>query len=129
MDFKPLILRNPNAPKKHEINLDAVQKKQNFSNNGMNSAALERKIDNGDITVPKKVPANISSLFRDARTSVKDADGKCQTQDVFARSCNVPRVDSKFIQQLESGQLLLNHDNKTALRALQRKLKISHFEL
>jgi hypothetical protein len=131
LDFKPLVIRGKNPIQTNRnISVDNVKSKEELHRtNNMNSAALERKIDGGEITVPKKVPSNVSSLFRDARTSVKDADGKCQTQDVFARTCNVPRVDSKFIQQLESGQLLLNHDNKTTLRALQRKLKIPHFDI
>lgn len=130
MDFKPLIIHGANPIKSRNISTDNVKSKSELHRtNGMNAASLERKIDGGEMTVPQKVPSAVAALFRDARVSVKDADGKCQTQDVFARNCNVQRVDTKFIQQLESGQLLLNHDNKTILRNLQRKLKIPHFDL
>ena len=129
-DFKTVIIRGKNAPAKRDINLNNVHAKSDLNRtNSMNAAALERKIDGGDITVPKTVPSNVSALFRDARLAIKNAEDKSLTQDAFAKQCCVPKVDAKFIQQLESGQLLLNHDNKMIVRKLQAKLKIPHFDL
>jgi hypothetical protein len=130
MDFKPVVIRGKNPIKPRNISLVNVQKKNDLHhNNNMNAESLSRKIDEGIVTAPQKVPSNVSALFRDTRNAIKDADGKSQTQDVFAKQCGVQRVNAKFIQQLESGQLLLNHDNKIILRNLQRKLKIPHFDL
>ena len=129
-DFKTVVIRGKSAPPKREINLNNVHAKSDLNRtNSMNAASLERKIDGGDVTVPKTVPSNVSALFRDARLVIKNAEEKSLTQDAFAKQCCVPKVDAKFIQQLESGQLLLNHDNKMIVRKLQAKLKIPHFDL
>lgn len=130
MDFKTLVIHGKNAPKSRDINLNNIKTKAELNRTGgMNAASLERKIEAGTVTVPKTVPRDVSAIFQKHRTGIVDAEGKCLTQDAFAKKCCVPRVDAKFIQQLESGQLLLNHDNKTTLRALQRKLKIEQFVL
>jgi hypothetical protein len=130
MDFKTVVIHGKNAPKSRDINLNNVKTKAEMNRTGgMNAASLERKIDAGTVTVPKTIPRDISTIFQKHRTSIVNAEGKSMTQDAFAKQCCVPRVDTKFIQQLESGQLLLNHDNKTTLRALQRKLKIEQFVL
>jgi len=130
MDFKTLIIHGKNAPKSRDINVDNVKTKAELHRTGsMNAASLERKIDAGTVSVPKTVPRDVGTLFQTHRTSIVDAEGKSMTQSAFAKQCCVPRVDTKFIQQLESGQLLLNHDNKITLRALQSKLKIGPFTL
>ena len=129
-DFKPLIIHGKNAQKSRNISIANVHSKADVHHtNGMNAAALERKIDEGKMSVPQKIPANVSAMFRDARMAIKTAEGNSITQDVFAKQCCVPKVDSKFISMLEGGSLLLNHDNKMTVRNLQRKLKISHFDL
>ena len=130
MDFKTVVIHGKNPIKSRNISLENVKSKTELNRtNGMNAASLERKIDAGTVTVPKTIPREISNLFQTHRTSIVNADGKSMTQDAFAKQCGVPRVDTKFIQQLESCQLLLNHDNKTTIRALQRKLKIEQFVL
>ena len=129
-DFKTVIIRGKSAQPAHEINLSNIHVKSDLHRtNGMNAASLERKIDDGAVTVPKTIPLKISVLFRDARLAIKNAEDKSLTQDAFAKQCCVSKVDVKFIQQLESGQLLLNHDNKMIVRKLQAKLKIPHFDL
>jgi len=129
-DFNTVVIRGKSAPPKRDINLNNVHAKSDlYRTNSMNAAALERKIDDGAVTVPKTVPSNVSALFRDTRIAIKNSEDKSLTQDAFAKQCCVPKVDAKFIQQLESGQLLLNHDNKMIVRKLQAKLKIPHFDL
>ena len=128
-DFNTVVIRGKSAPPKRDINLNNVHAKSDLYRTNSMYAALERKIDDGAVTVPKTVPSNVSALFRDARIAIKNAEDKSLTQDAFAKQCCVPKVDAKFIQQLESGQLLLNHDNKMIVRKLQAKLKIPHFDL
>ena len=130
-DFKPLIIHGTNPVKSRNISIDNVHSKSELyqTGNTMNAASLERKIDDGKVTVPKSIPQSVSKLFRDARMNIKDADGKSMTQVDFAKYACVPKVDGKFINMLEGGSLLLNHDNKTTLRKLQAKLKIPHFDL
>lgn len=130
-DFKTVIIRGKSASvKNREINLNNVHSKADLHRtNSMNAASLERKIDDGTVTIPKTVPQNVAALFRDARLAMKTAEDKSLTQDAFAKQCCVPKVDAKFVQLLESGQLLLNHDNKMIVRKLQTKLKIPHFDL
>jgi hypothetical protein len=127
-DFNTVIIHGNNPIKPHDINLNNVHAKSNRTNS-MNAAVLEQKIDSGKMTVPKNVPSKVSALFRDARLAMKNAEDKSLTQDAFAKQCCVPKVNAKFIQQLESGQLLLNHDNKMIVRKLQAKLQIPHFDL
>ena len=130
MDFKPLIINGKNAPKSRNISIANVHTKSDLHRtNGMNASALERKIDEGKISVPQKVPTNVSALFRDARLLHKTVEGNSITQETFAKQCCVPRVDVKFISMLEGGTLLMNHENKIIVRNLQRKLKISQFDL
>jgi hypothetical protein len=129
-DFKPLIIHGKSAQPKRDINLGNVHAKSDLHRtNSMNCSSIERKIDEGSVTVPKTIPLSVSNLFRNARLAIKNAEDKSLTQDAFAKHCSVPKVDTKFIQQLESGQLMLNHDNKMIVRKLQAKLKIPHFDL
>lgn len=129
MDFKTLVIHGKNAPKSRDISIANVKTKAELHRTGgMNAASLERKIDSGDVTVPQKVPKHVSDVFRDARIAMKTPEDKSFTQDMFAKHCCVPKVDVKFIQQLEGGSLLLNHDNKMTVRKLQAKLKLPHFD-
>lgn len=130
MDFTPLIIRGKNPPKSRNVSIDNVKTKTElYRTNGMNAASLERKIESGDVMAPQKIPKDVSDLFRNARLAMKTVEDKSYTQDMFAKHCNVPKVDSKFIQQLESGALLMNHENKLTIRKLQTKLKIPQFAL
>ena len=129
-DFKTVVIRGKSAPIKREINLNNVHAKSDLHRtNSMNSASLERKIDEGTVTVPKTIPLNVAQQFREARLAMTNTEGKTLTQDAFAKQCCVPKVDAKFIQLLESGQLLLNHDNTIIVRNLQKKLQISKLSL
>jgi len=129
MDFKTLVIHGKNAPKSRDISIANVKTKAELHRTGgMNAASLERKIDSGDVTVPQKVPKHVSDVFRDARIAMKTPEDKSFTQDMFAKHCCIPKVDVKFIQQLEGGSLLLNHDNKMTVRKLQAKLKLPHFD-
>ena len=129
-DFKPVIIHGKNVVKSRDINLSNIHSKDELHRTDcMNIAALERKIDDGIITVPKTVSDDIAKIFKEVRMNIKNAEGNIIKQDAFAIQCCVPKVDVKFIQQLESGQLLLNHDNKMIVRKLQAKLKIPHFDL
>jgi len=129
MDFKTLVIHGKNAPKSRDISIANVKTKAELHRTGgMNAASLERKIDSGDVTIPQKVPKHVSDTFRDARMAMKTPEDKSFTQDMFAKHCCVPKVDVKFIQQLEGGSLLLNHDNKMTVRKLQAKLKLPHFD-
>ena len=129
-DLKTVILRGKYVPKSRDISIANVHSKTElYHTDCMNPASLERKIDNGIISVPKNIPANVSALFRDARVAIKNAEGNSITQDTFAKQCGVPKVDSKFISMLEGGSLLINHANKIIVRNLQRKLKLPQFDL
>ena len=97
--------------------------------NRLNASALERNIDSGKITMPKTIPLDIAHMFRDERMKLKNKDGNSLTQDAFAKQMVVKNVDASFIKMLEGGTLLLNHQNKTAIRTLQKKLKLSKFNL
>lgn len=130
MDLKPLIIHGKNAPKSRNISIENVKSKADLHRtNGMNATSLERKIESGDITVPQKVPKTVSKMFVDARLTMKTPEDKSYTQEMFAKHYSVPKVDVKFIQQLENGSLLMNHDNKITIRKFQAKLKIPHFDL
>jgi hypothetical protein len=130
MDFKTVVIHGKNAPKSRNISIDNVKTKAELHRTGgLNAASLERKIDSGDVTVPQTVPKTVSEKFRNARIEMKTADDKSYTQEMFAKHCCVPKVDAKFIQQLENGTLLMNHDNKVTMRKLQTKLKLSSFTL
>ncbi len=130
MDFKTLVIHGKNAPKSRDVSIDNVKTKAELNRtNGMNAASIERKIESGDMTVPQKVPKAVSDMFRNARLAMKTTEDKSYTQDMFAKHCTVPKVDAKFIQQLEGGSLLMNHDNKMTVRKLQTKLKLPHFDL
>ena len=129
-DFKTVIIHGKNAPKSRDINLVNIHSKADLHRTGgMNASSLERKIDDGKVTVPKTIPLDIANLFRDSRMAIKNAVGNSLSQYDFAKQSCVPKVDAKFISMLEGGSLLLNHDNKTTLRKLQTKMKISHFNL
>ena len=130
-DSKTIILHGKNLPKSRNISIENVKTKAELGirTNTINAASLENKIDTGTVTVPKFIPREVSIIFQKHRTGTIGATGLCLKQAAFAQQCNVSHVDAKFIQQLESGQLLLNHHNKTILRALQQKCKIAHFDL
>lgn len=129
-DFKTVVIHGKNTPKSRDINLANVQSKADLHRTGgMNAAALERKIDDGKVTVPKTVPMDVANLFRDTRMAMKNAEGNSLSQSDFAKQACVPKVDAKFISMLEGGSLLLNHDNKTTLRKLQTKMKVPQFNL
>ena len=130
MDSTPLIIHGKNPVKSRVVSIDNVKTKAEVHRtNIMNAASLERKIDSGNMMAPQKISKEVSDLFRNARLAMKTADEKSYTQEMFAKHCNVPKVDSKFIQQLESGALLMNHENKLTVRKLQTKLKLPHFVL
>jgi hypothetical protein len=128
-DFKPLIIHGKNPIKPNEINMDNIQSKKNLHQGGLNAASLERKIDEGKVTVPKTIPLNVANLFRDTRMAMKNADENSLSQAEFAKQSCVPKVDAKFINMLEAGKLQLNTENKITLRSLQSKMKVPPFTL
>lgn len=130
-DFEPVIIYgSKNVPKSRNINIANVHSKADLHRTDkMNATALERKIDDGKITVPKTIPKDVAKLFCDTRIAMKNAEGNSISQSDFAKQSCVPKVDAKFISMLENGTLLLNHDNRTTLRKLQTKMKVDPFDL
>jgi ribosome-binding protein aMBF1 (putative translation factor) len=125
MDFKPLILRNPNAAKKREINLDNVQKKSDVNHTGMNASALERKIEEGKVTLPPKISRDVSNIISSKRQEQMIGDKKMTQKDLAGR-VNLPVSD---ITSMENGSMILNHENKMKIRKVQQFLKITELNL
>lgn len=92
------------------------------SNNGMNSASLEHRIDAGKITTPQKIPREVSTLIINARV----ACATTKTQALLAVKCNYLLND---IKDMENGTMHLTHANKLKIRKVQQVLGIPKFNL
>lgn len=92
------------------------------SNNGMNCASLEKRIDAGKITAPQKISREVSTLIINARA----ASTTTKTQALLAVKCNYPLSD---IKEMENGTMDLTHANKLKIRKVQQVLGIPKFNL
>lgn len=87
---------------------------------GPSMSKIEKKIELGEMSVPKKVPKIFSEFLREYRNNSK------KTQVDVAKICNVPTKD---IADMENGTMDLNPVNKIKIRSVQRILKLQKFEM
>lgn len=120
-DLKVLVLNGnrPKPPVTPSRQLENGTRKVDYTNK-MNSASLERKIDEGKI-----VFKNLS--IADA-TKIKTARSISQfkTQKDMANVANLVISD---ISDMESSKMILNHANILKIRKVQKILKIDHLDL
>jgi len=130
-DYKTTIIHGKSAPKSREINIDNVHKKTSHQTNGMNSSVLERKIEEGSISVAPKISLDAGRIISTARTQ-QQINEKTMTQQQLAQkanTCGGKGITQTDIGEMESGKLILNHINKLKVRAVQKALSIQSLEL
>lgn len=99
----------------------SVSLKKEFTNS-QNSASIERRIDDGKVTTPLKIPRDVSEILKIARVK-NDAT---KTQSLLAMKCNLPVKD---IIDIENGSMDLTHANKLKIRKVQQILSLPKFNL
>jgi ribosome-binding protein aMBF1 (putative translation factor) len=126
-DRKPLIIHGKNPIVRppsslHNDNSDskfgAAKNKQSVN---INAAAIERKIDKQEMTVPPSLPMNIAQKFVQARLAAG-----YDKREKLAQACSIPVT---VIAEIETGKILLNTQNRLIVRKVQTKLKMEAFEL
>ena len=113
----PGVVRNYKTPTSNPN----VVKKAGFTNSA-NSASLERRIDDGKITTPLKIPRAVSELIKDGRCTSETS----KTQVQLAMRCNLVVKD---IAEMENGSMDLTHSNKLKIRKVQQVLGLDTFKL
>ena len=89
----------------------------------MNASALERKIDDGTVTVLPKIDRETSSAIVAARVAKKIGE-KTMTQSQLANSVNGKGIVLADINEMESGKMTLTTQNKLKINAVKNFLGI-----
>lgn len=118
------IIHGKKPIKKAEMGI--VIDKPKYLVNALNGASLERKIDSGEVTVFPKISSDDKQLIINTRVNKKTND-KSMTQQELANLANQrggKSITTKDISEIESGRLMLNHENKLKLTAVKKALGI-----
>jgi len=96
----------------------AAKNKQSVN---INAAAIERKIEKQEMTVPPSLPMTIAQKFVQARIAAG-----YDKREKLAHACSIPVA---VIGEIETGKILLNTQNRQLVRKVQTKLKMEAFDL
>ena len=116
-----VVLKGKHAPKSTTINMDAIQTKT--TQTGTNASVLERKIDEGTVTVLPKIDREVSQAIVSARVA-KQIGGKTMTQAQLAQSVNGKGIVVADIRDMENGSMTLTTQNKVKINAVKNSLQI-----
>jgi hypothetical protein len=122
-----IILHNPKVKKATITPTEDLGRKQTHQVNGMNSSALERKIDSGEVSIAPSISRDAGQTIALARQQ-KMVGEKAMTQVQLANLANQrggKAITPKDISEIESGKLVLNQANKLKIRAVQKALGIA----
>jgi len=126
-----IILHNPKVKKATLTPIDDLGRKSTHQVNGMNSSALERKIDSGEVSVASTISRDAGQTIATTRQQ-KMVGEKAMTQVQPANLANQrggKAINQKDISEMESGRLILNHENKLKVRAVQKALGILKLDI
>ena len=126
-----IILHNSKVKKATLTPIDDLGRKSTHQVNGMNSSALERKIDNGEVSVAPSISRDAGQTIATTRQQ-KMVGEKAMTQVQLANLANQrggKAINQKDISEMESGRLILNHENKLKVRAVQKALGIAKLDI
>ncbi len=119
-----IVLTNPKVKSKTTVPAENMQR-ISTPVNSMNAAALERKIDSGEVTTLAKIPREVAQNFMNARVQQK-INGKAMTRQELATKSGLVVAD---INEIENGTMTLTTANKIKIRKLQTYLKMPAFTL
>ena len=126
-----ITLHNSKVKKAVITPTDDLSRKSVHLVNGMNSSALERKIDSGEMGIAPTISRDVSNTLMASRQQKKTGD-KAMTQVQLANLANQRGgrgITLKDISEMESGKLVLNHENKLKVRAVQKALGILKLDI
>ncbi len=126
-----IVLRKTNVKPKAPAATGDIARKESHQVNGMNASALERKIDSGEVTVAATISLDAGKTIALARQQ-KMVGEKAMTQVQLANLANQrggKAINQKDISEMESGRLILNHENKLKVRAVQKALGIAKLDI
>ena len=126
-----IVLHNSKVKKATLTPIDDLGRKQTHQINGMNSSALERKIDSGEVSIAPSISRDAGQTIAIARQQ-KMVGEKAMTQTQLANLVNQnggKAINQKDISEMEYGRLILNHENKLKVRAVQKALGITKLDI
>lgn len=125
-DYATTIIYGKSAPpKKITSNPNAV-KKDSHQINKTNGAVLERKIDDGMMTLLPLIDKEVSRSIQTARNAMKNGE-KTVTQKDLASLANQrggKGVTPKDISDIEAGNIRLTTENKLKIQAVKKAVGI-----
>ena len=126
-----IVLHNSKVKKAVLTPIDDLGRKQTHQVNGMNSSALERKIENGEVSIAPCISRDAGQTIALARQQ-KMVGEKAMTQVQLANLANQrggKAINQKDISEMESGRLILNHENKLKVQAVKKALGIVKLDI
>ncbi len=126
-----IILHNSKVKKATLTPIDDLGRKSTHQVNGMNCSALERKIDSGEVTIASTISRDAGQTIALARQQ-KMVGEKAMTQVQLANLANQrggKAINQKDISEMESGRLILNHENKLKVQAVKNALGIKKLDI
>ena len=112
-------------PKRITSNPNAV-KKDSHQINKTNGAVLERKIEDGEMSLHPMIDKDVSRSIQTARNAMKNGE-KTVTQKDLASLANQrggKGVTPKDIADIESGNIRLTTENKLKIQAVKKALNM-----
>ena len=123
-DYRTTIIHGKNPQRERVVSNPNTVLKNTHQINSLNGASIERKIDSGEMTVPPTLSLDEGKQIASMRTS-KQINEKTMTQKQLAELANQKggkNITVKDIQEIESGKLLMNHENKLKLASVKKAL-------
>lgn len=120
-DFKTIILHgSKNVPVKRTITpIENIHSKFNAATNSnsrganINAAAIERKIESGEIGAPAVISRSDANVMLNARTTAKI------TRAQLAQKLSIPET---IIRDIENGTIRLDSKTKAQIRTIARNI-------
>jgi hypothetical protein len=127
-DSRTIILRGKNIKENKITTTDQLETKFGAKKNTQSvipyAKKIEEAIEQGTASVPPKIPKELSQLIQKTRI-----EKGYETQKKFAVAVTSPNVTSNEIQQMESGQMILNPQNRHKIQAVGRLLQLGPLNL
>lgn len=126
-----IVLHNSKVKKAVITSTDDLGRKSAHQVNGMNCSALERKIDSGEVSIAPSISLDAGKTIALARQQ-KMVGEKAMTQVQLANLANQrggKAINQKDISEMESGRLILNHENKLKVQAVKKALGIVKLDI
>jgi len=126
-----ITLHNSKVKKAVITPTDDLGRKSVHQVNGMNSSALERKIDSGEMGIAPSISLDAGKTIALSRQQ-KMVGEKAMTQVQLANLANQrggKAINQKDISEMEIGRLILNHENKLKVQAVKKALGIVKLDI